>query len=74
MAIHQCFGHIGVPGCILSNAGIFNASAVPPGLVYVCCAIVPVLLNFGICFASYRWHLQFRAALARELEQIRARR
>ena len=43
-------------------------------LFYVCCAIVPVLLNFGICFASYRWHLQFRAALARELEQIRARR
>jgi hypothetical protein len=43
-------------------------------LFYLCAAVLPVIINFGICFASYRWHLQVRAAIARELAELRAQR
>jgi hypothetical protein len=40
-------------------------------LFYLCAAVLPLVINFGICFASYRWHLQMRAAIARELAELR---
>jgi hypothetical protein len=33
--------------------------------------MIPVVLNAAICFASYRWHVQFRMVMAKELEQLR---
>jgi len=43
-------------------------------LFYVLCLTVPVILNAGICFASYRWHVQFRLAIAKEFERLRKQR
>ncbi|HEY3898548.1 MAG TPA: hypothetical protein VGM54_08050 [Chthoniobacter sp.] len=40
-------------------------------LFYWMFLMIPVLINAAICFASYRWHVQFRLVMARELEQLR---
>jgi hypothetical protein len=43
-------------------------------LFYGLLLIVPLLINIGICFASYQWHTRCRLAIARELEQLRKER
>ncbi len=40
-------------------------------LFYGFCLLFPVFINICICLASYRWHLQFKHALAQELERLR---